>query len=343
MAVKVLDGVFLGDAEASFDPDFLDMNKISNLVNLSGRETANAYASHGLVYLTYMWEDNEFFSIYDSRDKGDMSARHGGIRIPAPFKEMVDFIDSSVRYGISVLLFSQDGGGRPAVAMCAYLMLKYRWSCSKAMELVMTKKGQNAMPNPGFMKQLEALDASILKQRGYLKERDHTDAVGALRYPKGDKNGAIIYDMVADFPPLERQRWEEYNVEYLHEEIAALDTAESGDGGDKKSHYRVRHSNKKAMEEDEYDHQRPAHRELENELVVVISHMNLRRTKPAPSETMALDKPRSKGKRLGFKERITIVLFTQRSSCPARYCVATPQGVLSAMPRLPSNDLSWPE
>ena len=27
MAVKVLDGVFLGDGEASFDPDFLEMNK----------------------------------------------------------------------------------------------------------------------------------------------------------------------------------------------------------------------------------------------------------------------------------------------------------------------------
>jgi hypothetical protein len=51
------DGLFIGDAETSQDPEFLELNKISNLVNLAGREVANVWASHGLVYLNYNWED----------------------------------------------------------------------------------------------------------------------------------------------------------------------------------------------------------------------------------------------------------------------------------------------
>ena len=106
MTVKVLDGIFLGDGEASFDPDFLEMNKISNLVNLSGQETPNAWASHGLVYLTYMWEDNEFFNILDPKELADIN----NIGDPQPFREITEFINASLRYGISVLIFCQDGG-----------------------------------------------------------------------------------------------------------------------------------------------------------------------------------------------------------------------------------------
>jgi hypothetical protein len=36
MAAKINDGLFIGDAETSQDPEFLELNKISNLVNLAG-------------------------------------------------------------------------------------------------------------------------------------------------------------------------------------------------------------------------------------------------------------------------------------------------------------------
>ena len=55
-------------------------------------------------------------------------------------QEIVEFIDGSLEHGISVLLFSQRGQGRCVLAMCAYLMCKYRWSYDKAFELILTKK-----------------------------------------------------------------------------------------------------------------------------------------------------------------------------------------------------------
>ena len=36
MAAKLKDGLFIGDADTSQDVEFLELNKISNLVNLSG-------------------------------------------------------------------------------------------------------------------------------------------------------------------------------------------------------------------------------------------------------------------------------------------------------------------
>jgi len=49
MAAKIKDGLFIGDAETSQDPEFLELNKINSLINLSGREVNNIFASHGTI------------------------------------------------------------------------------------------------------------------------------------------------------------------------------------------------------------------------------------------------------------------------------------------------------
>jgi hypothetical protein len=38
MAAKLKDGLFIGDCDTSQSEDFINDNKISNLVNLAGRE-----------------------------------------------------------------------------------------------------------------------------------------------------------------------------------------------------------------------------------------------------------------------------------------------------------------
>jgi len=63
MAAKLKDGLFVSDADVSQSDDFINDNKISNLVNLSGREVGNIFASHGLVYLTFNWEDKPDFKL----------------------------------------------------------------------------------------------------------------------------------------------------------------------------------------------------------------------------------------------------------------------------------------
>jgi hypothetical protein len=65
MAAKIKDGLFIGDLESSRDPEFLELNKISNLVNLAGGEAENMWEAHGLAYLTYNWEDHEEYPLFD--------------------------------------------------------------------------------------------------------------------------------------------------------------------------------------------------------------------------------------------------------------------------------------
>ena len=296
MTVKVLDGVFLGDGEASFDPDFLEMNKISNLVNLSGRETPNAWASHGLVYLTYMWEDNEFFNILDPKELECVEHSED----PQPFREMTDFINASLRYGISVLLFCQDGGGRAATALAAYLMVHYRWSAKKSLDLILSKK-PNAHPNSGYMNQLEELDKYLLMKRGFIKDRSVPQ--DELNYPKNEGNGAFIYDMVADFPPFEMSRWQEWSSAYLH---AAIEDLRQQEGGSQLQAKKAR--GKEEDEGDEFDHKSSAMRTVENEMVVVLSFVNQRAIRPTTKETLGMNKPRSKGKRLQFTGALKVVL-----------------------------------
>lgn len=152
MAAKIKDGLFIGDVETSQDPEFLELNKISNMVNLSGRENANVWSAHGIVYLTLNWEDKPDFILFPERERSDI------------LDDLCDFIDGSLYHGISVLLFSTRGTGRCAVAACAYLMCKYCWSFEKAFEYVQCKKPDIELSR-GFVIQMRALDKHLQKLR----------------------------------------------------------------------------------------------------------------------------------------------------------------------------------
>eukprot|EP01041_Mallomonas_annulata_P013996 gene13996-29792_t len=126
MAAKIKDGLFIGDAETSQDPEFLELNKITNLINLAGREVPNVWAAHGLVYLSLNWEDDQDFTLFDPNDEVLM--------------EIVDFIDMTLRHGSSVLIFSTRGIGRCTVAASAYIMYKYKWGFEKTYDFIYSKK-----------------------------------------------------------------------------------------------------------------------------------------------------------------------------------------------------------
>lgn len=72
-------------------------------------------------------------------------------------KSFVDFIDGSLAFGVSVLLFSTRGRGRNIVATCAYLMYKYGWSFEKAYDFIYNKKPDIEI-NRGFVQQMFALE-----------------------------------------------------------------------------------------------------------------------------------------------------------------------------------------
>lgn len=152
MAAKVFDGLFLGDAETSMDADFLDLNKISRLVNLAGQQVQNILSGHGFVYQTFCWEDQSDFLVFPAMEKDKA------------LLDMVEFIDISLRKGLSVLVFSLRGMSRNAFAICAFLMFKYNWGFEKSFDFILSKKSDLQI-NQGFVQQLFALEKRLSNKR----------------------------------------------------------------------------------------------------------------------------------------------------------------------------------
>ena len=168
MAAKIKDGLFIGDVDTSQDAEFLELNKISNLINLAGRECPNVWAAHGLVYLTLNWEDRSDFVLFPERERNDI------------LDDLCEFVDVSLQHGISVLLFSSRGEGRCIVASLAYLMCKYCWGLDKSIEFVQSKKPDMNV-NKGFMQQLMKLDKHLQKLRVQLYGSLYTDYEDSIR------------------------------------------------------------------------------------------------------------------------------------------------------------------
>lgn len=65
MATKIKDGLFIGDAEASQDPEFIELNKITFVINCAGHQLPNLWEQHGLHYLTFPWTSDPDCALFD--------------------------------------------------------------------------------------------------------------------------------------------------------------------------------------------------------------------------------------------------------------------------------------
>lgn len=196
MAAKIKDGLFIGDAETSQSEVFINDNKISNLINLAGRDVPNVWASHGLVYLTYNWEDRPDYRLFTGHEDSILT-------------DMVEFVDVSIAHGISVLMFSQKGTGRCAIAACLYLMVKYRWGFEKSYDYVYSKKPDIDL-NKGFIQQMFALDMKLVASRQKAYALKH-----GLENSFRIEPNMTINDIAAMLPPNEAKRWNSWDPQYL--------------------------------------------------------------------------------------------------------------------------------
>ncbi|CAM9133887.1 unnamed protein product [Hapterophycus canaliculatus] len=149
MATKIKDGLFIGDAEASQDPEFIELNKITFVINCAGRELPNLWEQHGLHYLTFPWTSDPDCTLFDG----------GNVVI----EQITSFIDEAAGKGDSVLLHSVNGTGRCIACVAAYLMFRHRWSFEKALDFLCNKR-PDAAPNPGFVQQLYRLDMRLCER-----------------------------------------------------------------------------------------------------------------------------------------------------------------------------------
>lgn len=67
-AIKIKDGLFIGDEFAAQDLEFVVANKVSRVVNCAGKQVPNHWEAIGVVYLTFGWLDEENQILFDLKD-----------------------------------------------------------------------------------------------------------------------------------------------------------------------------------------------------------------------------------------------------------------------------------
>lgn len=143
IAVRIKDGIFVGNVTAAHDEDFLFMNKVTGIVNCAGAEVRDLYESQGIKYLNFPWKDSSggvcTTVMFDSGDRN--------------IDQAVRFIDQCLETGECVLVHSYYGVSRSCALVAAYLMVKYGWRLDNALQfLSMAHPDTNIKPY--FVRQL---------------------------------------------------------------------------------------------------------------------------------------------------------------------------------------------
>mmetsp|Transcript_66114 Transcript_66114/g.158165 ORF Transcript_66114/g.158165 Transcript_66114/m.158165 type:complete len:632 (+) Transcript_66114:103-1998(+) len=148
-AVKVKDGLFIGDEVAAQDLEFVVANKVTRVINCSGNQVPNHWEPIGVVYLTYYFADVETQIILDQRD--------------VVANEIFRFIEDALEGAESVLIHSVRGQSRSCCVLAAYMMKKYSWGLRKTMELLSSRRPDLNL-KPTFLQQLSGYERRLMAQ-----------------------------------------------------------------------------------------------------------------------------------------------------------------------------------
>ena len=133
-AIKIKDGLFIGDAFAAKDLEFVVANKVTKIINCAGTQIQNQWNNMDVKYLTFQWLDSESQQLFinpKAKNQGDKDKT---------INEIFDFIDNAENDYESVLVHSVRGQSRASCVIAAYMMKKYKWSLLKTLEFLNSRR-----------------------------------------------------------------------------------------------------------------------------------------------------------------------------------------------------------
>lgn len=148
-AIKIKDGLFIGDEYAAQDFEFVVTNKVTHIINCAGKQIPNYWETVGVAYLTYDWMDSENQIVFDN--KGEV------------VNEIFNFIEDAVKLGEGVLVHSLKGQSRSCCVLTAYFMKRYRWSLYKTLEFLTSRRSDLEI-RTSFYHQLLNLESRLFQQ-----------------------------------------------------------------------------------------------------------------------------------------------------------------------------------
>jgi protein-tyrosine phosphatase len=148
-AIKVKDGLFVGDEFAAQDLEFVVANKVSHVVNCAARQVPSHWEPIGVNYLSFYWLEHDSQMLFDNKDDA--------------VNRLYSFIDKALLNGESVLIHSVRGQGRCICVAAVYLMKKFRWALQKTLEFLASRRPDIEI-RPSFMQQLIEVERRLVKQ-----------------------------------------------------------------------------------------------------------------------------------------------------------------------------------
>ena len=148
---EIIDGIFIGSERAASNMEMLMAEKITHIINLSGKNTTNKFPD-SFTYFTVKMRDNDFDDL------------------PRDFWEALKFLHNCKAKGNRVLVHCRMGICRSAALVAAFLSEEMNISIDAAIALIKTKRPDINI-NPGFIDQLHAHEQERLPQRPRSKPR----------------------------------------------------------------------------------------------------------------------------------------------------------------------------
>ena len=161
-ALKVKDGLFIGDEFSAQDLEFVVANKVTHIINCASKQVANHWEAIGIQYYSLYWQDSDYQVIMDKKGQN--------------FDKLYDFIESTLVTGESVLVHSVRGQCRCICVVATYMMRKYRWNLFKTLEFLNFRRPDMEI-RPSFLNQLTVLEKKYIK-KGMIISSDWTAVEG---------------------------------------------------------------------------------------------------------------------------------------------------------------------
>ncbi|CAD8188680.1 unnamed protein product [Paramecium octaurelia] len=146
-AIKIKDGLFIGDEFASKDLEFVIQNKVSHIINCAAKQLPCVFENYGVSYLKFNWQENEQQVLFQNEN----------------VNEIYHFIEQAHVNGESVLVHSVRGQSRSCCALAAFFMRKYKWKLYKTLEFLNTRRPDLEI-RASFYHQLTQLESKLSKK-----------------------------------------------------------------------------------------------------------------------------------------------------------------------------------
>ncbi|EAS00644.2 dual specificity phosphatase domain protein (macronuclear) [Tetrahymena thermophila SB210] len=149
-AIKIKDGLFIGDQQAVKDLEFILTNKVTHIINAAGKQIDNMLENLGVQYLTFYWQESDKQILFDKNIE--------------TVNQIVDFIEEANQNGESCLVHSVRGQSRACCILTAYFMRKYQWTLLKTLDYLNSRRPDLEI-RATFFEQLKNLEL-YLQQTG---------------------------------------------------------------------------------------------------------------------------------------------------------------------------------